>query len=153
MEEQTTKTFSLSPILTDEKVIVIKDFEENKKVVIDYIEGKTLIEKIEDDETNKAVKADRTEIRKKLDLIKQARISIVKLYTGQFETQLKELEKLLSEGDSKLKALVDAYALSKKVNEPPKPKAFTLTVKGYDEKAINKIRDAAIKAGLSAELN
>ncbi|MCK9236394.1 MAG: hypothetical protein M0Q41_13405 [Bacteroidales bacterium] len=152
MEEKEVK-FELTPVYVEtESQFVVKDFPIQRQSLKDYLASQTQIKVIKDDETNKVVKASRTAIRKLRDALKDTRISVIKLYMGIFESELKELEGMLDEADKKLKTYVDAYALSKKVNEPVAPKLFTLTVKGYDEKALAKIRDAAIKVGLSAEI-
>ena len=149
MEEKIT--FSLTPILTEEKIFEIKDYDTVKEAIDDYVALKTEGVVINDDIDFKNVKADRMEIRKRLKTIKDARLTITKLYMGTFDEQMKALEKVLNDADKELKALVDGYDEQRKGgNVVEAPKVITLTIKGYDLKAIEKLRDAAIKAKLEA---
>lgn len=147
------RTFELVPVLDEETGIYkVKNFEDAKAIVVEYLDenvGK-LIEKPENYTIND-IKAMRTEIRKKKDAITQARINTNALLLGTFNSQLKEIETTLDSADKKLKERVDAYNLMVKGNDV-KPKIITLVVKGYDAKAIEKVRNIALQNGLSAEV-
>lgn len=147
------KTFELVPVLDAETgKYTVKSFENVKKIVSDFVEREThRVIAIQDDLTLKEVKATRTDIRKKKEMISQARIHINSLLLGEFNSQLKEIETMLDSADKALKEKVDTYNEEVKGKEN-KPKLTTLIVKGYDVKAIEKVKAYAMKNGLTAEV-
>lgn len=147
------KTFELVPVLDAETgKYTVKSFENVKKIVSDFVEREThRVVAIQDDLTLKEVKATRTDIRKKKEMISQARIHINTLLLGEFNSQLKEIETMLDSADKALKEKVDTYNEEVKGKEN-KPKLTTLIVKGYDVKAIEKVKAYAMKNGLTAEV-
>lgn len=150
MEE---KTFELVPVL-DKKTgqYEVKDFGKVKAIVADFIEREvTPIKEITDDVMFKSTKELRTDIRKKKDAITQARIQINSLLLGTFNGQLKDIEAMLDSSDKVLKEKVDAYNELVK-GKDNKPKVITLVVKGFDPKAIEKIKALALKSGCTAEV-
>ena len=150
MEE---KTFELVPVL-DKKTgqYEVKDFENVKKIVADFIEREVVpIKEITDDVMFKSTKELRTDIRKKKEAIAQARIQINSLLLGTFNGQLKDIEAMLDSSDKVLKEKVDAYNELVK-GKDNKPKVITLVVKGFDPKAIEKIKALALKSGCTAEV-
>lgn len=150
MEE---KTFELVPVL-DKKTgqYEVKDFDNVKKIVADFIEREvTPIKEITDDVMFKSTKELRTDIRKKKEAITQARIQINSLLLGTFNGQLKDIEAMLDSSDKVLKEKVDAYNELVK-GKDNKPKVITLVVKGFDPKAIEKIKALALKSGCTAEV-
>lgn len=152
--ETEEKKFDLVPVIDDATGnYVIKDYDSVLRIVNEYVE-KAVNENanVTDDVTFKHCKDTRTDIRKHKDVITQARIHINALLLGQFNEQLKTIETLLDATDKALKAKVDAYNTDVKGKVDLKPKVITLTVKGYDAKAINKVKDLAVKLGLNAEV-
>lgn len=150
MEE---KTFELVPVL-DKKTgqYEVKDFENVKKIVADFIEREVVpIKEITDDVMFKSTKELRTDIRKKKEAITQARIQINSLLLGTFNGQLKDIEAMLDSSDKVLKEKVDAYNELVK-GKDNKPKVITLVVNGFDPKAIEKIKALALKSGCTAEV-
>ena len=150
MEE---KTFELVPVL-DKKTgqYEVKDFDNVKKIVADFIEREvTPIKEITDDVMFKSTKELRTDIRKKKEAITQARIQINSLLLGTFNGQLKDIEAMLDSNDKVLKEKVDAYNELVK-GKDNKPKVITLVIKGFDPKAIEKIKTLALKSGCTAEV-
>lgn len=147
------RSFELIPVL-DEATgkYVVKSFDNVKTIVNEFIEREVnRVSVISDDLTFKDVKATRTDIRKKKDAITQARLHINALLLGEFNTQLKEIETMLDEADKQLKAKVDVYNEQVK-GKDNKPKVITLVVKGFDGKAIEKIKTFALKNGCTAEV-
>lgn len=147
------KTFELVPVL-DEGTgkYVVADFDNVKKIVHDFIEREVnKVQVIKDDIAFKGVKTTRTDIRKKKDAITQARLHINALLLGDFNAQLKEIETMLDEADKTLKGKVDAYNEEMK-GKDNKPRVITLTCKGFNAKAIEKVREYALKQGLTAEV-
>lgn len=151
MLEETT--FELIPVL-DESTgkYVVKSFDDAKKIVADFIEREVKsIVTISDDLGYSSAKKTRTDIRKKKEAITQARLHINALLLGEFNAQLKEIETMLDTADKELKGKVDTYATEIKGKVDNKPKVMTLVIKGYDAKAITKVKVLALKLGLSAE--
>ncbi len=149
-----TKSFALTPVL-DERTgkYVVDKFGDAKKLVADFIEREVNSVTVVDSEPiYKVAKETRTDIRKKKDAITQARININALLLGDFNAQLKEIEAMLDEADKSLKAKIDDYNVNVKGKVDNRPRVITLVVKGYDEKLINKVKDYAVKYGLSAEV-
>lgn len=145
-------TFELIPYLNqDTGQYIVKDYDNVKKIVEAFIEREVSQAIITDDTSFKAVKATRTDIRKKKNTITQARLHINALLLGDFNAQLKEIEDMLNGGDKILKERVDTYNEEIK-GKLQKPKVITLIVKGYDEKTINKVRNYAIKQNLQVEV-
>lgn len=146
-------TFELVPVL-DEATgkYVVQKFDVMKEIVRDFLEREVnKVVEINDDVAFKDVKATRTDIRKKKEAITQARLNINALLLGDFNAQLKEIEGMLDDGDKTLKAKVDAYNELVK-GKDNKPKVITLVVKGFDPKAIEKIKALALKNGCTAEV-
>lgn len=147
------RTFELIPVL-DEATgkYIVKSFDNVKTIVNEFIEREVnRVSVINDDLTFKDVKMTRTDIRKKKDAITQARLHINALLLGEFNSQLKEIETMLDEADKELKAKVDVYNEQVK-GKDNKPKVITLVVKGFDVKAIDKIKAFALKNGCTAEV-
>ncbi len=149
-----TQEFALTPVLdNDTGKYVIDHFDAVLQTVKEYIDAAAnAIAQIADPETLRLAKDSRTEIRKKKEAIKDARIQINALLLGQFNEQLKTIEGMLDEADKSLKAKIDAYNEETKGPQATKPKVMTLTVKGYDAKAIEKVKKLALSLGLQAEV-
>jgi predicted DNA-binding protein YlxM (UPF0122 family) len=147
------KTFELTPVLDSETGnYVVNDYNVAKEIVADFIEREVnSITEINDELTFSSVKKTRTDIRKRKDMITQARLQINALLLGKFNEQLKEIETMLDNADKVLKGKVDKYATEVKGKEN-KPKVITLVCKGYNEKEIQKVREFALKHGLTAEV-
>lgn len=149
-----TKTFELVPVL-DEKTgkYIVKDFVDNKKLVQDFIEREVnTIATIESDLACASARRLRTDIRKKNEAIKDARLNINALLLGDFNAQLKEIEGMLANADYELKNKITTYQVEEKGKLDNKPRLTTLVIKGYDGKAIDKIRVYAQKLGLQVEV-
>lgn len=152
--EKEEKEFELVPEQDKNTgVYVVANYEENKQLVEKFIANDChLNDKIESDADLKIIKNTRTDIRKKADVIKNARINVTKMLTGTFEEQLKEIEKMLSSADSTLREKVTAYEAEHK-SKIATPKKITLVVKSYDMKLIEKVKAYAIKNGLEANID
>lgn len=146
--------FDLVPVLdSNTGHYVIADYERVVELVKNYAnEAVEATAVIADDIAFATAKKARTDLRKHKDAITQARISINALLLGDFNTQLKNIETILDNADKDIKARVDEYNLAKKGNDTGKPKVISLVVKGYDAKAIEKVKAQALKLGLSAEV-
>lgn len=148
------KEYDLVPILEQEtKTFQIQKFDEVKGACENFINEN--LEKVNletfDKETYGDVKKIRTAIRKKQEQVKEVRLNCNEIAMGTFNEQAKTLESMLKETDDKLKAYVDKY--EKEIEgKLPKPAKITLTVKGYDMKKIEKVRDFALKQGLEVAI-
>ncbi len=147
------KEFELVPVQDKETgVYHIENFEENKKIVKDFLANECHVEmEINSAEDYKLIKNTRTDIRKKREAIKNIRIKVSEMLIGVFESQLKEIEREIDATDLILKEKIDAY--DKLIsNKQDKPSKITLTIKGYDMQKIQKVKDYAIKQGLEAAI-
>ena len=146
--------FDLVPVIDKETGnYVIKDYDNVTKIVDDYVAtALKATEVIGDDIAFSEAKKVRTDIRKHKEAITQARIHINALLLGTFNEQLKTIETKLDSADKEIKTKVDTYNTEVKGKLDNKPKVITLTVKGYDAKAIEKVKALAVKCGLSAEV-
>lgn len=147
------KTFELVPVL-DEATgkYAVKDFDGVKAIVRDFIDREvSSVGDISDDVMFKDVKLTRTDIHKKKDAITQARLHINALLLGEFNEQLKEIESMLDDADKTLKGKVDTYSEIVK-GKDNKPKVITLVCKGFDMKAVEKVKEFALKHGMTAEV-
>ena len=148
------KEYDLVPILEQEtKTFQIQKFDEVKGACENFINEN--LEKVNletfDKETYGDVKKIRTAIRKKQEQVKEVRLNCNEIAMGTFNEQAKTLESMLKETDDKLKAYVDKY--EKEIEgKLPKPAKITLTIKGYDMKKIEKVRDFALKQGLEVAI-
>lgn len=151
MEEE--KTFELVPVLdANTGRYVVSDFDNNKQLVQDFIDKEVnSITDIQDNLALKNAKNVRTDVRKKKDVITQARIHINALLLGDFNAQLKEIEGMLDTADKDLKGKIDTYNESVK-GKTDKPTVITLVCKSYDPKAIDKVKTCALKCGCQVEV-
>lgn len=151
MEE--TKSLALTPVLDNSTgKYVVENFNEAKEIVRDFIEKETSHIEVNDDMSLAVAKKTRTDIRKKKDAITEARLNINALLLGEFNAQLKEIEGMLNEADDCLKTKINTYTLTTRGNVNGRIPLTTLVVKGYDAKAIEKVKALALKLGLSAEV-
>lgn len=152
--ENKEKEFDLIPVLElNTKTYQIERFDEVKAACEMFIQDKIseLDLSVLEDYTFKDVKAVRTEIRKKQEQIKKVRIDCNFIAMGTFNDQAKTLETMLKEADDTLRDYVSTY--EKEVQgKLDKPLKITLTVKGYDVKKIEKVREFAIKQGLEVAI-
>lgn len=146
------KEFELVPVYDKETgIYTINNFDNCKAIVQEFIANCHLDLVITNEADYKDVKATRTDIRKKKETVSTARKQIKEMLVGTFENQLKEIETMLGDADAVLKEKVDAYETEVK-NKIAKQKIITLTIKGYDLKKVEKVKEYAIKQGLEAAI-
>ena len=151
--EEKLNTFEITPVI-DESTgkYVIKNFDlvrEGCQAFIKENGYQDLV--ITNDSDYKLIADGRTVIRKKIDAIASARKNVNELVLGEFNTQLKELEKMLKEADDLSKEKVHTFDEEVK-GKVLKPRIITLTVKNYDSKVIEKVKAYATKLGCAAEV-
>ena len=123
------------------KTYEIKEFNHTLEECKKFISNFALLDLIiQNDSDKKAVKNSRTLIRKKLDEVSTVRKTLNEVVMGRFNEQTKEIESLLKETDAQLKAKVDEY--EKKIG---KPELYSIVIKSYDKKKIEKVRAYALK--------
>ena len=123
------------------KTYEIKEFNHTLEECKKFISNFALLDLIiQNDSDKKAVKNSRTLIRKKLDEVSTVRKTLNEVVMGRFNEQTKEIESLLKETDAQLKAKIDEY--EKKIG---KPELFSIVIKSYDKKKIEKVRAYALK--------
>lgn len=123
------------------KTYEIKEFNHTLEECKNFISTFALLDLIiQNDSDKKAVKNSRTLIRKKLDEVATVRKTLNEVVMGRFNEQTKEIESLLKETDAQLKAKV--YEYEKKIG---KPELFSIVIKSYDKKKIEKVRAYALK--------
>lgn len=152
MEEEIKKEeFSLTPMINPEtKEYSIKKFDEVKVACASFIKDNTMTSCKSDDDL-KLLRKCRSNIHKKKDQIKAARIALTKLFTYQ----LKELESMLDAADNELKALKEEFEASKveetKENVSPiqdiELKKITFIIEYRDSNIIDSIKELAINNG------
>jgi len=152
MLEQKT-TFEITPVLdTETSKYVIQNFEAVKVGCQEFIKEYGYQELVITTDLDYEKVADgRTVIRKKIDAISSARKNVNELVLGEFNAQLKELEKMLKEADDISKEKVHVFDEEVK-GKVSKPKVITLTVKSLDMKAIEKVKAFALKSGCQADI-
>ncbi|MCI1244503.1 MAG: hypothetical protein LKG11_00885 [Bacilli bacterium] len=141
--------FEIKPVMVDNRY-VIKDFSTIAGKISKYAEDECLKELvITNDDDLKAVKAKRTEIRKYLDAIKNARLSINHIVLGGMNDGFKTLEKTLGDADAILKSKKDEWDAAEEAKNPKEPEIVlhAVTCKHMDEKVILKVKAFAEKLG------
>lgn len=151
MEERNEPEFSLTPILNPEtKEYSLRKFDEVKIACSEFIKRNS-IENVSDEEDFKNLKKYRTNIRKKKETIKSARLSLIKLFSFQF----KELESMLEVADAQLKQQKDEFEAKQTESvEPIKEasvntdiKEVTLIIKYRDINIIDNLIKTAVSNG------
>lgn len=123
----------------------IAEFTEVYKECEEFIEREGNLKLvITNDADKREAKASRTAIRKKKEQIAAMRKSLNGIVMGIFNSQVKELEKMLEDADEQLKDKITAYENAGKPETPP---VFTIVISSFDEKAIEEVKAYALKLG------
>lgn len=97
---------------------------------------------IENDSDKKLVKETRTEIRKRIEQLKNGRLSIQRKFMGNLEEQVKTIEKMLTTADNTLKEKINDYEVK---NGKVVIKKYDITIKnitkGDDLEKIKKLAE------------
>lgn len=143
--------YNLQPIANNLGGFQIKDYDNVRSIVANFIEERLHKELVViDKESLRVLKDSRTDIRKQKEMLKQVRLQCVAVLTADLENQFKELEKDLDNADKDLKTRVDEY---EEINGKAKaPQKITLTVKGYDMAKLKLVQEFAKGAGLEATI-
>lgn len=137
--------FSIRPILNEEtKEYSLLHFDEVRLACQNFIDENSISE-VTGEKDLKVLRKCRTIIRKKSELIKKTRLSIIKLFSWQFA----ELEKMLNDADYKLKTIKDNYeaAKSEPTNAVKDCEEVLLKIKYRDVDVIDEIKKLAVEKG------
>ena len=122
--------------LQDGKYIVA-NFDQVVEQVKKYLLENAHTEMVIADESDfKLNKKERTEIRKKLEEVKNLRKELNEAALGTFNTQCKEIEKLINDADTILKQKVDAYNESIGKGKVP---TYVITIKTGNKKKFDSL--------------
>ena len=143
--------FELTPVLNaNTGKYEIINFDALLESVKKYISERH-IEELTNEAEYKDLKAIRTEIRARKELIKDVRIQANELFFGTFNEQAKTIESLLNEEDEHLRKLKEAWE-EENNNKLAKPKLIRITVKTYDPEVAKRIKDTAIMCNAEVEV-
>lgn len=123
----------------------VRNFEETFEGIKHWADTYSLSTlQILNDDDAKLVKKARTELRKKITAIADARKQVNRLIIGEFNEQATAIEKYLKAEDDRMKANLDAYADSKKA---PEPEVCKVAIYSIDKNAIEKVKAYAQSLG------
>lgn len=105
---------------------------------------------IQDDFDKKRVKDNRTQIGKRVEEIKRARLGIVRKFTSEFESTCKGYEKALNEVYVALGEKIRAYEESK--SQTVKATLYEIRLKTTNTKFVEKLKKLAIENGVELEI-
>ena len=144
-----TKTFALETIADKENgVLVVKDYEENLKLVTEFLAVYSDIV-ITNDVEKKAFKEKRAELNKVVKAIDRKRIDTVADYVSDFEAQCKVFHDLFDNAQKAIGEKVKEYEDKQKVaiENAASITKYTATLKFTDESIIKKLQEFAVKNG------
>lgn len=122
--------------------LVITNLDDLTKSVSELINKPIFSLIIENDSDKKLVKETRTDIRKRIEQLKNGRLSIQRKFMGNLEEQVKTIEKMLTSADNALKEKINDYEVK---NGKVIIKKYDITIKnitkGDDVEKIKKIAE------------
>lgn len=150
MVEKEQKELELEPVF-DPSVngLVVKNFEANKQLVIDYCKSLKVGSKIKDDKSYKEAKDKWHSLNARFNVIDKVRKTTKKIAVATIEEQLKEITGILDEYNDKLKAEMTRYEESiKPVEETPviakaEIKTYGVIITSADKDVIAEIKKIA----------
>lgn len=122
--------------------LVITNLDDLTKSVNELINKPIFSLIIENDSDKKLVKETRTDIRKRIEQLKNGRLSIQRKFMGNLEEQVKTIEKMLTSADNALKEKINDYEIK---NGKVVIKKYDITIKnitkGDDLEKIKKLAE------------
>ena len=122
--------------------LVITNLDDLTKSVNELISKPIFNLIIENDSDKKLVKETRTDIRKRIEQLKNGRLSIQRKFMGNLEEQVKTIEKMLTTADNTLKEKINDYEVK---NGKVVIKKYDITIKnitkGDDLEKIKKLAE------------
>lgn len=131
--------------------LTITNFDEIKKVAEEIVNEPSITSEILSAEDKKNKKQVRTQIGKRRDEIKNGRLLITKKFSANFESNCKEIEKILDSAYKEIGKQIENYEIEKEGKV--KNKSWKLTVNTItDQKLIEKITTLLTKANVDYKL-
>lgn len=122
--------------------LVITNLDDLTKSVNELINKPIFSLIIENESDKKLVKETRTDIRKRIEQLKNGRLSIQRKFMGNLEEQVKTIEKMLTSADNALKEKINDYEIK---NGKVVIKKYDITIKnitkGDDLEKIKKLAE------------
>lgn len=122
--------------------LIITNLDDLTKSVNDLISKPIFNLIIENDSDKKLAKETRTDIRKRIEQLKNGRLSIQRKFMGNLEEQVKTIEKMLTSADNALKEKINDYEIK---NGKVVIKKYDITIKnitkGDDLEKIKKLAE------------
>lgn len=150
MHVEQEKTFDLVSI-EDEGTLVISSYETLLEGVKNYIASNKVF-LIQDKSDLTLAKKTRAEINKKIKAIDRFRIDSIEDFVSLFAEQCKTITALLNEHQEAFGEAIKTYEEQQKENTITKPKVITATLKFYDEKIIEKLKQFAQENGCELKI-
>lgn len=133
--------FDITPRLVNGKYF-IENIEQVKESAQEYCKSLHIASVINDAEL-RLLRNNRTEIRKKIEFLKKTRIDVNDILLGNFNKDMREIEKILKEEDDALKAVKENYEKLILLNTEKTSGLFTIIISDIDEGKIGKIEKYA----------
>lgn len=140
--------YKLQPVFDKEnKTYRLVNFDDTKELLLQALSKASINLIVNDKDDLKIITDYRTEIRKQGKTLTDTRKQINDLLLGKLNTRLKELEKIISETDSKLKEKVDDFKERQKLAEQTKlevaQEVFSVVISSLDKAEIDKVVEFA----------
>lgn len=140
--------YKLQPIFDNEnKTYQLANFDKTKELLLQALSNAPIDLIVNDKDDLKIITTYRAEIRRQEKTLTDTRKQINDLLLGKLNTQLKELEKIISETDSKLKEKVDDFKERQKLAEQTKlevaQEVFSVVISSLDKAEIDKVVEFA----------
>ena len=134
-------------------IATLKVFDKLVPMAMTMIADNSRWLKVDDADTQKWCKEERTKLNKYRDMVKKYRLDCMANFFGEFESQCKQLEKAFDNASKQhteaLKAFEDS--LKPKTEESAKPTEYRLIITSSDPEAISKVSKYAVKYGCKVE--
>lgn len=134
-------------------IATLKVFEKLVPMAMTMIADNSKWLKIDDEDTHKWCKEERTKLNKYRDMVKKYRLDCMANFFGEFEAQCKQLEKAFDNASKLHTDALKKYEDSLKPKENPSatPAVFHLIISSTDPEAITKVAKYATKYGCNVE--
>jgi len=132
-------------------VLEIKDFNELKNGVMDYISRRPITHITNDIELDELTKL-RTQVNKMVETLSTTRKNIEKEVIGTFKSQCTEIEKILGKYSDDITKELNVYKENNITRFASTPKIITATIKFYDTKKIELLAQFCETNGLTLSI-
>lgn len=134
-------------------IATLKVFDKLVPMAMTMIADNSRWLKVDDADTFKWCKEERTKLNKYRDMVKNYRLDCMRNFFGEFESQCKQLEKSFDNASKQHSDALKAYedSLKPKQDESAKPAEYRLVITSTDPEAISKVSKYAVKYGCKVE--